>query len=249
MSNDGRVFEKQAVEALNNLSVMKLPNNIKFLIEKIFGTLNNRSNLICEHAMDFTKPDIILSYHDEQAYISLKTGTACEVHREKIETIIPYLRSLGISEETLKTIVLFQFGDGTYNGSGRKRLNSHDTFHWLRDKIAEANEELNRSHEFTLKVMDRVIFQGILADAKPAQYIYHGSMSEGILVSRDQVRKYFERKNFDFLENLHIGPLLLRPHARYAGKKIENETSRRELVFYWPNFRVDLEYIDKRYGF
>lgn len=249
MANDGHKFENQVIERLDNASISKMPENVKYLLEKVFGTLKKRSTVKCRHAEDFTKPDIIISYKDEEAYVSLKTGTACEVHKEKIETLIPFLRTCGVSEQTLKTIVLFQFGDGTYDGSGAHRRDSNETFHWLRERIKAANEELNTNPEIIKAVMQRCLFQGVNPQAKPAKYIYHGSLSDGILISDNQIEKYVDRKNFLFLENLHIGPLLLRPHARYANKRVLNEKSRREMTLYWPNFRVDLEYIDKRFGF
>lgn len=181
--------------------------------------------------------------------ISLKTGTACEVHRENVKTFIPFLRRLGISEKTLKTIVLFQYGDKTYDGSGKERMTSGETFAWLEKQIKEANEELNSRKDLINLVLERCVFQGIDCKARHAEYIYHGSRSDGIIISQNQINKYVEKKRFDYINHLHIGPLLLRPHARYAhGNYVFKEESRSQLTLYWPNFRVDLEYINKRFG-
>lgn len=248
MANYGHLFEKEFVDSLDNKLIMKLPNNQKWILERIFGTLSNLKKVHCVKAEDFIKPDVVVNYNHMRAFISLKTGSACEVHREKIETFIPFLRELGISEDTLKTITFYQFGDGTFDGSGKRRMDINEIYELIKDKIMLANEELNRDKFVLQKVIYRLMFKGVCDAAAEADYIYHGSLSDGILISRRQVEKYINKKDFSFLTNLHIGPLLLRPHARYAGVPVKNEVSRREITFYWPNFRADLEYIDKRFG-
>ncbi len=248
MANYGHMFETQFLESLNNKTIMALAPNLKWILERIFGTLSPIRKVQCIKADDFIKPDVVVTYHHSKAFISLKTGTACEVHREKIETFIPFLRDLGISEYTLKTIALFQFGDMTYDGSGTRRMDTNEIYTILKDRIMQANEELNRDKETMQKIIYRLIFKGVCDAAAEANYIYHGSLSDGVLISKRQIEKYINKKDFTFLANLHIGPLLLRPHARYAGVPVKNEVSRREITFYWPNFRADLEYIDKRFG-
>ena len=56
--------------------------------------------------------------------------------------------------------------------------------------------------------------------------------------------KHFNRRVLKWMDNLHIGPLLLNHHVRYIGKI---EKSRQRLEFSWPNFKEDLEYISSRY--
>ena len=248
MANYGHLFEEQFIDALDNKSVRKLEHTMKWVLERIYGPMSNLKKVYCCRAEDFIKPDVVVTYNFRRVFISLKTGTAQEVHREKIDTFIPFLRELGISEYTLKTIALFQFGDMTLNGTGTRRMDTNEIYKILEKRIMEANEELNRDKKTVQKIMHRLLFKGVCDAAAEADYIYHGSLLDGILVSQKQVKKYIDKKDFSFLANLHIGPLLLRPHARYAGVPVKNEKSRREITFYWPNFRADLEYIDKRFG-
>lgn len=248
MSNTGKFFETEIIYDLDNKEVSSLEPNYYYLLERLYGPIDKQKIVNCCHADPMVKPDIIITYDGREKAISLKSGTACEVHRENVRTLIPFLRNLGISERTLKTIVLFQYGDHTFDGSGKDRMTSGEAFDWLEDRIKEANEELNDNKEFINAVLDRAIFQGIYSDSRHADYLYHGSRVDGILVSQNQIYKYVNKKNFDYVNHLHIGPLILKPHARYAHKKVEKEESRHMLTLYWPNFRVDLEYINKRFG-
>lgn len=248
MANTGKFFETEIIYDLDNREIKSLDPNYFYLLERLYGPVDKQKMVYCRHADPLIKPDVIITYEGKEKSISLKTGTACEVHRENIRNFIPFLRSLGISERTLKTIVLFQYGDHTFDGSGKERMTTGETFDWLEDRIKEANEELNDNKEIINAVLDRAIFQGIDPSARHADYLYHGSRVDGILVSQNQIYKYVNKKRFDFVAHLHIGPLILRSHARYAHKKVEREESRHMLTLYWPNFRVDLEYINSRFG-
>ena len=54
-----------------------------------------------------------------------------------------------------------------------------------------------------------------------ANYIYHGDADYGVLVSKRQLFKHCIRRDCKWMDNLHIGPMLLNPHARYIGKEID----------------------------
>ena len=248
MANLGKYFEIEIVQDLNDKKIKNIEPNYVFTLERLYGPLNKHKRVYCEHADKYIKPDIIITYEKSEKAISLKSGTACEVHRENVRNFIPFLRSLGISEKTLKTIVLFQYGDKTFDGSGKERMTNGETYNWLEERIKEANEELNDNKETINAVIDRAMFQGIDPCARHADYIYHGSRLDGVLISQNQIYKYVNKKKFNFISHLHIGPLIIRPHARYAHKPIEKKESRDMLTLYWPNFRVDLEYINTRFG-
>ena len=77
--------------------------------------------------------------------------------------------------------------------------------------------------------------------------MYHGDVDYGVLASKKQIFKHFLRRDWNYYNNLHIGPIHLRPHARYVGKEIKRATSRERLEFVWVNFAEDIRYISSRY--
>ena len=246
MANQGRRNEDEMVFFLNNRKVGELSNNLKEVVKELYGIVDPEVVLKCYLAEDFIKPDIVINYDGFEKGISIKCFNAALVHGEKLDTFIDYLIGLGVSDETINTILLHQFGDGTTDGTGEKRMTFAELAMWLDEPIKRANEELNQK-QFLLPIMERLLFQGVNENARKADAIYVGNYENGLCTKRRQFIKYFERKDFDFLRALHIGPITFRPHARYIGTKIVDPESRFRIDFYWYSLIADMEYINKKY--
>lgn len=244
--NQGYLKEDEMVEFLNGKTVSSLSDNLHQLLVRLFGVVDPNEKIKCEYCEQYTKPDFKVTYKGESRYVSMKSGDAETIHSEKVQTLIPFLRSIGVSKETLKTLLLYQFGDGTTNGTGQKRYNNHETYIWLKSRIQAANAELN-TDEMTEKIFERIVYQGVKDTVKPADCIYHGNYENGFLATKKQISLYIKDKDWSYLENLHVGPLLMRPHARYAGVPIRNENNRIKMDFYWPKLKLDIIYISKKY--
>jgi len=117
----------------------------------------------------------------------------------------------------------------------------------MKKEIAAANEELNANVDLVTQVVERCVFVGNIDPDKPADYVYHGDLRYGVLCNRKQIIRHLRHKGFDYIRCLHIGPLMIRPHARYADKEIKNEDSRNKVDLQWLNFFEDLKYISERY--
>lgn len=248
MSNTGLLVEDEIVNALNKKRYKHLNNNMRNFIRDIYGVVNERDKIYCEKTNDYIKPDIVIKIKNRTRYVSIKSGRASIMHDEIIKNVILFFRELGVSEYSQKLLLFYQYGDGTLNGSGKYRRDYHETYTWLESGIKKFNEEMNLDHTLVEKIIERVMFQGVNNEAPRADYIYQGDLSYGIVVSREQILKHLRNKTFNFYENVHIGPLLFRPHARYAKTVVKNEKLRNRIEFYWPNFHEDMVYIYKRYN-
>ncbi len=245
--NHGYRKEDEMKTFLNNKVAGTLSQNLRELVINLFGVVDPNGVVYCEDGIDFTKPDFVLSYLTKKRYVSMKSGRADICHTEMANTFIPFLRSIGVSEETLRTILLHHYGDGTVNGTGKKRYDNRQVYEWLKDRIKKANIELNNL-EIIHRVCDRALFQGVRDDVPPADAIYHGDYEHGSVASRVQIELYLDDKNWLYAENLHCGPLFLRPHARYVDVEIKKPIQRQKVVLYWPNMPKDIAYISKRYN-
>ena len=248
MRNEGLEKEQAIAKALDGKRIKNLNQNLQYMVLHIFRDEKPNAKLSCKLTDNYVKPDIILSCRGKSAYISIKSGQAQVLHGENIKSFVLFLRSIGISEETQKTILYFQYGDGTMDGTGEKRMNYRDTFNWLEQRIMKANLELNNRYDTIQAVVDRVMFQGVDPTATPAEYIYYGDVEYGILISRRQVYTHLKRKTWNYYDNLHIGPILLKAHARYADRQIVSDDRRNKITCYWAKLAADLEYIGKRYA-
>ena len=248
-TNKGIFKGKEIAQYLNNKKVKDLSNNLKNMLEALYGPLDENEYIYCEKIEDFIKPDIVIEYKGIKKYISLKSGRAESIHQEFIKNFILFLRSLGISKKTQQTILLYQYGDGTMDGSGKRRMKYHEMRTWLDERIKEANEELNSDQYIIEQVIERCLVLGNLENAIPIDAIYFGDYNFGNIATIKQIRKHLRRSNWDWMNNLHIGPLQFRPHARYIDKEIKNEKYRNKIDCYWANLSSDIEFISRRYNY
>ena len=240
--------ELNFVYEIDNHKYCELNNNLRFFISYLFPHVKDEDLLHCFKTEDFIKPDICIQWKSQNAFVSLKYGISETVHGESLTSFVDFLRSLNCEERILNTIKLFAFGDGTLDGTGKIRKSGFDVRFELRDEIQYLNEKLNENKELVKKVVDRLLFKGVNPLAYSAQYIYDGSIDSGDFVSRNQIMKHIDKKSWDFMDCPHIGPIVFRPHARYASKTILNEKYRNELKFTWPRLLMDIRYISKRYN-
>ena len=248
-TNQGKLKEREVVDHLNSKRVSELPNNLRSFMRNLYGSLDEEEIITCEWIDDSIKPDFVITYKGIKKYISMKSGRAESVHQEKIKTFILFLREHGISKETQKTILLYHYGDGTLDGSGKERYDYNRLRVILNDRIERANQELNASKDFVWETISRCVLLGILENAIPIDGIYFGDYRFGVLATTAQIKKHMERKDWDWMQNLHIGPLQIRPHARYIGKEIKHPEAREKVECYWANLASDIDYISSRYDY
>ena len=251
--NLGNQKEAQMIYALNNRKVGELSNNLKHFITTLFCFVNDNDVIKAYKVDDANKTDFVIEINGQEENISLKTGGAEVVHNEILDNFVDYLRSEGISEETIETIKLFHYGDGSTDGTGTRRLGYLDVVSSLKERIKKANVELNKDVGFVVDTLDHCVLVGANSKNIPVTAIYFGELEYGVFATRRQIETHFARRTkagaYNYMDHLHIGPLLLRPDARYVGKTISDERKRERIVVYWPRFSADLEFISKRYDY
>lgn len=246
-SNKGFFKEDEMVYRLDQKKIKELDHNLYHLMQELFGHLDD-DEIITSYRIDgFRKPDFVIIYKGQTRYVSMKSGSSKIVHSEDIKTFILFLRSLGISKRTQQTILLYQFGDKTMDGTGKVRMNYDELRLWLHDRIIEANKELNQRH-IIKAVIERCVIVGVKENAIPIDCLYHGDYEFGTVATTKQIMKHIEKGMWDFLQNLHIGPLLMRPHARYVGKEVKDESKRHIIEISWLNLQSDIDFMARRYS-
>lgn len=249
MSNNyGSQNELNFVYEINSKKLKDIKQNLRYFVQYLFPNAHDEDVIHCYKTEDYIKPDICIEWMDKRAFVSLKYGVSDTVHGESLASFTTFLKGLGVEDEFIKTILLFAYGDGTTDGTGEKRKNGEDIRYELKNEIRILNQKL--SDKGIIKaVVNRLLFEGVNPLAYKAQYIYHGNIEFGYFVSKNQVMKHINCKNWDFMDCPHIGPIVFRPHARYSDKQILNDKFRHELKFTWPNLQQDICYISKRYNF
>ena len=121
--NNGFEFENEFINTINCKKINEIPLNIRSCLKQMFdGVEDENSCFFATHCDPRGKPDVEITFKNQKHYISLKTGSATIVHAENIDIFISKLEKLGISKSTIEIIKKFQYGDGTTDGTGTKRL-------------------------------------------------------------------------------------------------------------------------------
>lgn len=247
-NNPGFQKEDRIINAIDGKKFNEIGNNLKFALKRIFfNSINEEMPFFAEKADPRGKPDIILKHNGETHFISIKSGAAKEFHREDVFKFVGFLKECKMDENAINPILYFQFGDGTTDGTGEKRMDYSDTFHEYKDKISESNKILNSDKSFLEKFLERVIFKGNYVDLPAAEFVYFGDENYGTLCSKRQLLTYVKNKYFGWYQNPHIGPILMRPYARYVNGNGMHPEKRSIICFEWVGLEKDMRYISERY--
>lgn len=249
-ANEGSLNEERMVVALNDKTFDELNPNLQTFILQLFPQLDKSKKINCYHAEPYTKPDIMISQGITRHFISLKTGTSDTVHNERIEPFIEFLKENGFDDYTIESFLLYHYGDGTTDGTGKKRLGVFEVRKEYDERIRALNAAFNKDKSFVKKFADRVMFKGVEPLSEPADVIYHGTEEFGVFMSRFQLMRHIDFRDWSYMQFVvHIGPFVLRPRARYPGKEIKNDDNRKFVVVNYPRLVSDMLYIRNRYLF
>ena len=247
MIDSGTKFEAQMIDALNNKRFDDLSANLQNIIKTMFPNVEKSNIITSEHCEPYGKPDIKVTINDETHFLSLKTGTSKMIHCEAFEKFLLKVKDIGVTEKTISILKRFQYGDDTEDGTGKKRYSYEELFPLMFNDFRYANQDLNYSNEKMVQFVDILVFKGNYPEYPSADFIYHGNIEYGVIVSREQVLRHLRRKNYDYMKNLHIGPIQFHPYARYVDFKENYPEKREKTNFKWINFESDLYYISTHY--
>ena len=191
------------------------------------------------------KPDIAIRLNGITKYISVKSGERNTVHQESLKTFIEFLKQNDISDNTIETLLLFHYGDGTTDGTGEVRFNTRALLSSLSDRLKIANNELNCNRMFISKCIRRFIFDGVDNTKVPAEFLYHGDKDSGYLVTEKDLIKFALWLPMDWMFMPHIGPMTITPYLRDVEKISKNQYKRDIVNISWRDLRRHLVLIKR----
>lgn len=245
--NEGLHKENDIVFAFDGRKVSQLGLKEKYAMREIFGPLEDEESVRCELIDGFNKADMYITYKGMRKNISIKTGRASTIHQEDVYGFIKFLEDLGISQDSRDTFLLLFWRDGTLDGSNPKiKKNLMDLLNEYGEKIKNFNLELNSDKNIVKKVIHRILFGGTDNQPISAEYIYLPEIENGLIVSENQIFHHVDRRDWEYIDNPHIGPLQFRPHLLSA-KEEGKEKYLKRVDFWWANFHSDMQFIFRYY--
>ena len=242
-----KIEEYRFLASVKGKTFSELNPPMKRLIEKLFGEGERIEPFSCDLCNRFSKPDIYLAFGKRMKYISLKFGRSDSIHFETIKSLVLFLRGLGVSSETQKTILLFHYGDGTLDGSGTRRFLFEECFSLIKDRIKKANEELNKK-SIIRECLRRFLFRGTEARRIEVDALVFGSADYFVFATKEEIEKHVLSKRYGHIRTLHIGPMTLRPYIRDAKRQSKYPEKRTRAQIKWHYLLSDIEQIMRSNG-
>lgn len=236
--NKGFVNENEFVEYINGKTYNQLNSNIKKFCSEIFGTANNNCSFVAKKVTGNQKPDIVIFNKTIGKYVSLKMGSGNSIHQEPFDTFVDFLKKLNISDESIDTLKLFHFGDDTINDTGKIRYSSNECKNRYKDKILKLNYEINQP-KFLIPLLDRILFTGNIKDANSIDYIYHGTIENGVWISKEELLNYFINNKFESKE-MHFASLTYQVWGRNNNFKAKHPDRRYVMQVKWSQIENDI---------
>lgn len=240
MKNNGIKNENKIVNEINNKKINDMNPNMRSFMKELFGNIDEKITFKASLFTRTSKPDIFITYKNRMKFISIKSGKTDSLHFENIKEFVLFLRELGVSQETQKTILLFHYGDGTMTGKGETRKLYEDLIVEMKERIKKANEELNTSKIIT-EVFYRAAIRGNEYRSNAVDYFYYGDDKYGIYVSKEELLSFILRKKHFAFNTIHIGPMTIQPYLRDVERKSRNTFKRDFVQIKWHYFLTDMQ--------
>ncbi len=237
-ANNGHANEYEIISKLDGKKISQLPQHFSSWLSNLFP--DHSGVLEVKKLNNEQKADISINIGKTIKYISIKSGSSNSFHSEPIATFIPFLRSIGISEVTLKTIVLFHFGDNTFDGTGKTRFTSAELRRAYQTRFKQASDELSEN-EIIKAIIERCITKGRFLTNYVVDGIYHGTEKEGFYISTESIYRILQRKSHRSKNGtINIGMLTYQPGSRNLWGIPGSEQKRSQSEIKWRSFIRDV---------
>ena len=238
MQNTGFENETNIKEYLHGKYFYELNHNLKNnLILKLSNDIDNETIISCCKIGGANKADLGIKINKKAYLISVKKGTGNSLHQEPIRTFIDYIKKIeGCDEEIINSVKYYIWGDNTYDGTGpiADRMNAI----YLKKYHPEILTKIQKFFDLNKKILiDRFIKYGTKRESEYAQFIYYGTVSNGIIRPIDNVVEYLSKITKPILS---VGGLTFQAWNRNINGGNKSEKKRGVIQLKWGNINKEL---------
>lgn len=247
--NLGLQNEQDIINILDDTYVKDLPSFWKKFVCSLFPTALDDDLVHCYKEPPEKKQDICIMACGTRRNVSIKSGNGISVHEETINRFCGFLRWCGITEQSITFLKIYQYGDGTIDGTGEYRMSTKELIEKYPKEIKSFNEEVNNSSSLIM-IIRRFLSIGTPNNPSVVNCLYYGTKDGGIYCNMKMLCEYLAKKKYDNIKGIHFGPFTF--YARYRGlnkpKPVEVD-SLDELIFKrsryyisvkWPSIEKDM---------
>ena len=214
-----------------NILFKYVDDKLKTIILKIFENINDHESISIEKMYLSKRRTIKIKYNNKIKYILLLENSREIIKEEHILSFINTLKALKIEKESIDSMLLFHWSDGTLNNTGNTRYKIKYFYEKYPNRLILLNKELNKKNN-----LKNILKKHIFFDDKKLSFIDYIIYKDGdehrLISSSDALDKMINYKGFDNL--IHLGPIIIHNKKRNLIKdeKSENQRSYIKLVLY-----------------
>lgn len=242
MGVEGFANEEKIRIALNNRTFGDLNKNLQiFLTFCCERKISADTKIFCSKASGQSKSDLNVRVGTIKTFgVSIKSGSGNSVHQEPVEDFLNYLsKKFSLSEKLKNDIRFFIWGDGTYDGSGRKR--DRISAVELKRKYPETVDKIKsfvKSHKRELII--RFVIKGPKSYFEP-DYLYYGNKNEGLWAKSEDVLEFLCKEENESKSTVPVGALTFQAWNRAISEGSKSEHKRGVIQLKWPSLQEDMK--------
>jgi hypothetical protein len=246
--NNGNAIEREVIRRTNGMKINELDPEMKHFIisvgvtsEKHTGPVGVRKSTGSRSAK---KSDLeILINEKVLSRVSVKSGSGNSVHQESIYDFVQFLEAHGASRTELDSLLLFHWGDGTLDGSGRisDRLSASKIRATYPEAIVVVDSLFTR---LTPEIAHRALAGNDRA-TEPGYISYFPdiTLKDGVHVQMKDAIGFHSRIQNSH-DDLKIGNLNFQAYQRcLQGQDTYSSKTRNDIQVKWSNLVEDLKVI------
>jgi len=246
MGNNSSGFEneQELLESLDGKEFSELNSNLRNFVLFINNHIPRKPISVIKIA-GAEKCDLLINIDGREYSTSIKKGSGNSVHQEHVNTFVRFLKAnYSISDVLANDILFFIWGDGTFDGSGRKeeRMDSRKIAKLHPCRVSRIREFF-REHKADL--IKRFLLKGV--SGNEINYIYYGDSREGLWASSEEVLNLLCDDDFESTSEaaIPIGGLTFQAWNRAIGENCTESTERKRGVIQvkWGKLEVHLHRI------
>lgn len=158
------------------------------------------------------KSDIIIKIRNIIKGVSIKKGMKNSVHVDSITEFIHFLIENGVQRDIVIKYLKYQYGDGSTNGKGNKRLSALEYKSLFQYDIDLINKVFN-NEDLLKKAVNRFVIRGNNSSYDINALIY-GEVDDFLFLTPDEIIDIVLSKKDIYSTAVHFGPLICQPKSR-----------------------------------
>ncbi len=236
--NDGYINEIKIAKYINGKKFNELNYIYQDMLKKLYKKINENEIVYCQIDPNKKKYDIIISINSINKYISIKKGYKNSFHTERLNTFVPYLKSIGIKQKIIDYYLHFHYADGTINGKGRYKLSTEEYKIENQSKIDIINQVLKNKY-IVKKLIERCVTKGTNIKNNKIDGILHGNEISFTFYTTKEIEKlilyHIKKKS----TGVHFSCLFLSPIARNLNENKKYIDRKHIIQIKWYNMHDD----------